>query len=86
MLECIEQNHFAILYDGPATRVTCSQERASSPDISFCSAKIGAEFSWKILDKCGMSDHIPILIRFNIDQPDISATLILQKYGMKSAN
>lgn len=51
------------------------QERASVPDITFCSANMGTEFTWLTVDECGMNDHIPIFIELSNSQQVILETL-----------
>lgn len=67
----ILQSNFHILNNGQATRQNLTTNTQTAIDISGASAEIARNILWEVLDETNLgSDHLPILLKFQMDQID----------------
>lgn len=66
--EFLDEMNFVILNDGSPTRIHHPRERPSALDLAFCSPSLVSSLMWSILDDVGMSDHIPCLLKYALNE------------------
>ena len=65
IIDWIFSNDLHILNDGSATRTSRITGNDSTPDISLCGSNWSVKTSWRLAEKIGSSDHLPIIIELN---------------------
>ena len=66
-----------ILNNGAPTHPNNTND--SAIDLSFCSPQISPDFEWNTLSSVLDSDHFPVLIRTEIDEPDPTPIRMMKK-------
>ena len=78
----VRNNNLILLNDGSPTRITPTTETAI--DITMCSANLGLNIEWSVLNTQLGSDHCVIAIE--VESPSKQAGIVINKYNVKRAN
>ena len=65
ILDCILDNDLHILTDGSGTPTSRITGNDSTSDASLCGTNWSAKTSWRLSERTGSSDHLPIKIEVN---------------------
>lgn len=61
-----DDNDLVTLNTGEPTRIACPPIASSALDISVCSSQLGLSCTWQVTDDPHGSDHLPIIVGYNI--------------------
>ena len=78
----VDNNAISLLNDGSFTYHNVYTNCKSAIDLSLCSSNIFLDFTWGVDDYLNGSDHFPIYIRINENQP----SAVSPKWKLDEAN